>query len=70
MDDLDGSSFEINAKSVINATGPYSDKIRKIDDPSVKELCVPSAGVLHPSQPLTCSCPAPDAADAGARHFS
>lgn len=45
VDDLDGSTFQINAKSVINATGPYSDKIRKLDDPSVKELCVPSAGV-------------------------
>ena len=45
MDELEGSAFQIKAKSVINATGPYSDIIRKMDDPSAKELCVPSAGV-------------------------
>jgi glycerol-3-phosphate dehydrogenase len=49
VDELDGSAFQIEAKSVINATGPYSDNIRKMDDPSVKELCVPSAGVRHPT---------------------
>ena len=47
VDELDGSAFRIEAKSVINATGPYSDNIRKLDDPTVKELCVPSAGVRH-----------------------
>jgi glycerol-3-phosphate dehydrogenase len=45
VDDLDGSCFQIKAKAVINATGPYSDCIRKVDDPSSKDLCVPSAGV-------------------------
>jgi glycerol-3-phosphate dehydrogenase len=56
VDDLDGTSFQIKAKAVINATGPYSDKIRKLDDPSVKELCVPSAGVLLPCQHLRQCC--------------
>ncbi len=58
VDELDGSAFRIEAKSVINATGPYSDNIRKLDDPTVKELCVPSAGVRHTSSltlsPLLC----------------
>ena len=55
VDELDGSAFQINAKSVINATGPYSDNIRKMDDPSVKELCVPSAGVRHSPPYFTAS---------------
>ena len=59
VDELDGSTFQIQARSVINATGPYSDNIRKIDDPSVKDLCVPSAGVRFRTprltlQPLLC----------------
>ena len=44
-DELGGSSFQIKAKSVVNATGPYSDIIRKMDDASARDLCVPSAGV-------------------------
>ena len=55
VDELDGNAFQINAKSVINATGPYSDNIRKMDDPSVKELCVPSAGVRHSPPYFTAS---------------
>lgn len=30
---------------MINATGPFTDSIRKMDDPTVKSICVPSSGV-------------------------
>ncbi|KAJ8918451.1 hypothetical protein NQ315_008148 [Exocentrus adspersus] len=44
-DELTGKTWEVKAKCVINATGPYTDCIRKMDDPSVKEICSPSSGV-------------------------
>jgi glycerol-3-phosphate dehydrogenase len=37
--------FTIRAKGVINATGPFSDSIRKMDDQAVQEIVAPSAGV-------------------------
>jgi glycerol-3-phosphate dehydrogenase len=37
--------FTIRAKGVINATGPFSDSIRKMDDENVKEIVAPSSGV-------------------------
>ncbi|KAJ5334247.1 uncharacterized protein N7506_008030 [Penicillium brevicompactum] len=37
--------FKIRAKGIINATGPFSDSIRKMDEPDVKEIVAPSAGV-------------------------
>ena len=37
--------FKIRAKGVINATGPFSDSIRKLDDQAVKEIVAPSSGV-------------------------
>ena len=42
-----GSSdeFNIRAKGVINATGPFTDAIRKMDDQSVEEIVAPSSGV-------------------------
>lgn len=33
------------AKCVVNATGPYTDRIRQMADPDVKKICLPSAGV-------------------------
>ncbi|CAB3366086.1 Hypothetical predicted protein [Cloeon dipterum] len=41
----DGKEWEVKAKCVINATGPFTDSIRKMDDPQVKEICAPSSGV-------------------------
>ena len=43
----DGSNeeFTIRAKGVINATGPFSDAIRKMDDQAVQEIVAPSSGV-------------------------
>jgi glycerol-3-phosphate dehydrogenase len=37
--------FTIRAKGVINATGPFSDSIRRMDDEAVKEMVAPSSGV-------------------------
>ena len=37
--------FRIKAKGIINATGPFTDSIRKMDDTSVNEIVAPSSGV-------------------------
>ncbi|KAK4549722.1 hypothetical protein LTR36_005023 [Oleoguttula mirabilis] len=37
--------FTIKAKGVINATGPFTDSIRKMDDHTVQEIVAPSSGV-------------------------
>jgi glycerol-3-phosphate dehydrogenase len=37
--------FTIKAKGIINATGPFTDSIRKLDDASVEEIVAPSSGV-------------------------
>ncbi|KAF2471507.1 DAO-domain-containing protein [Lindgomyces ingoldianus] len=37
--------FTIKARGIINATGPFTDSIRKLDDPSVEEIVAPSSGV-------------------------
>ncbi|RMD44772.1 hypothetical protein DV735_g368, partial [Chaetothyriales sp. CBS 134920] len=35
----------VRAKGIINATGPFTDAIRKMDDPTVQEIVAPSSGV-------------------------
>uniref|UniRef100_A0A8C5PY59 Glycerol-3-phosphate dehydrogenase n=1 Tax=Leptobrachium leishanense TaxID=445787 RepID=A0A8C5PY59_9ANUR len=42
---FDGKEFDVRAKCVINATGPFTDSIRKMDDQEVLNICQPSAGV-------------------------
>eukprot|EP00092_Neocalanus_flemingeri_P068932 GFUD01084346.1.p1 GENE.GFUD01084346.1~~GFUD01084346.1.p1 ORF type:complete len:724 (+),score=222.38 GFUD01084346.1:232-2403(+) len=42
---LTGEEFSINAKSVINATGPFTDSIRKMDDGQTRDIVCPSAGI-------------------------
>jgi len=37
--------FKIRARGIINATGPFCDSIRKMDDFSIKEIVAPSSGV-------------------------
>ncbi|NXJ69237.1 GPDM protein, partial [Rostratula benghalensis] len=37
--------FDVKAKCVINATGPFTDSVRKMDDEEVPNICQPSAGV-------------------------
>ncbi|KAI8428252.1 hypothetical protein MSG28_002472 [Choristoneura fumiferana] len=44
-DELTGKEWDVQAKSIINATGPFTDSIRKMDEPTVKEICCPSSGV-------------------------
>lgn len=44
-DELTGDEWDVKAKCVINATGPFTDTIRKLDDPSAEDICVPSSGV-------------------------
>jgi glycerol-3-phosphate dehydrogenase len=40
-----GREFELAAKVVINATGPFCDTIRRLDDPAATTLLAPSQGI-------------------------
>lgn len=42
---MSGKEWDVKAKCIINATGPFTDSIRKMDDPSAKGICCPSSGV-------------------------
>ncbi|KAH7968929.1 glycerol-3-phosphate dehydrogenase, mitochondrial [Rhipicephalus sanguineus] len=44
-DMLTGEEFNVRAKCVVNATGPFTDNIRRMDDPNCKPICQPSSGV-------------------------
>lgn len=44
-DELTKKEWDVKAKCVINATGPFTDSIRKMDNQKVKEICCPSSGV-------------------------
>jgi len=44
-DELTGEEFDVKAKSVINATGPFTDSIRKMDDGQTRDIVCPSAGI-------------------------
>ncbi|KAG1676799.1 Glycerol-3-phosphate dehydrogenase, mitochondrial [Nymphon striatum] len=44
-DALTGEQWNVKSKCVINATGPFTDSIRKMDDQNVRKICMPSAGV-------------------------
>ncbi|KAL2149515.1 hypothetical protein VTH82DRAFT_8166 [Thermothelomyces myriococcoides] len=37
--------FPVRAKCIINCTGPFTDSIRKMDDPNCKEIVAPASGV-------------------------
>lgn len=43
-DRINGESFSVKAAGVINATGPFTDAIRKMDDPEAVPLVQPSVG--------------------------
>lgn len=45
FDRYNKKEFNIRAKCVINATGPYTDNIRLMDNAEQKKICQPSAGV-------------------------
>jgi glycerol-3-phosphate dehydrogenase len=40
-----GDEFDLHAKVVINATGPFSDGVRKLADPAAPPMVVPSQGI-------------------------
>ncbi|XP_026114837.1 glycerol-3-phosphate dehydrogenase, mitochondrial-like isoform X2 [Carassius auratus] len=44
-DIITGQEFDIRAKCVINATGPFTDSLRKMDNQKTADICQPSAGV-------------------------
>lgn len=44
-DTITNKQWEVKGKCIINATGPFTDHIRKMDDPNVKTICCPSSGV-------------------------
>eukprot|EP00760_Papus_ankaliazontas_P030345 PhM_4_TR4780/c0_g1_i1/m.58937/K00111/glpA, glpD; glycerol-3-phosphate dehydrogenase len=44
-DSLTGETIEVRAKAVINATGPLTDNIRRMGNPKIDNIIVPSAGV-------------------------
>ena len=52
---LTGEEFVIKARSVINATGPFTDSIRKMDDGKSHDIVLPdyyspvSMGLLDPA---------------------
>lgn len=45
MDQIDGREVRINAKVVINATGVFSDSVRRMDDSGAGEIIAPSQGI-------------------------
>ena len=44
-DGQEAETFPVRAKGIINATGPFSDGIRNMDEPGIKEIVAPSSGV-------------------------
>jgi len=45
VDTLDGARFAVRAHSVVNATGPWTDAFRRLDDPAAAPLLRPTKGV-------------------------
>lgn len=39
-----GKSFDVHARVVVNATGPYADKLRRLGDPGAKQAVTTSSG--------------------------
>jgi glycerol-3-phosphate dehydrogenase len=44
-DEESGASHTLTARCVINATGPFCDELRRLDDPASKSIIAPSQGV-------------------------
>ncbi len=44
-DQESGEEFSIGARVVINATGPFVDAVRKLENPAVKPMIAPSQGI-------------------------
>lgn len=41
----EGQTFKVKARGLVNATGPYTDSIRRMDDPAVAPMVSASSGV-------------------------
>jgi len=44
-DSLNGETWQLKAKGVINATGPFADQIRKFDNPKAVKILTASTGI-------------------------
>ncbi len=44
-DQLSGETWDIRTRGTINATGPFGDRIRKMDDPDVDQIISASSGI-------------------------
>lgn len=44
-DQLTGEEWTVRTKCVINATGPFTDSIRLMDDPKASLICTPASGI-------------------------
>ncbi|KAG6604483.1 Glycerol-3-phosphate dehydrogenase [Phytophthora cinnamomi] len=44
-DSITGEEWDVKAHAVVNATGPFTDALRQMDDPKKEKICVPAAGV-------------------------
>ena len=42
---LTGEEFTVEARSVINATGPFCDSVRRMADPGIQPIVAPSQGI-------------------------
>jgi glycerol-3-phosphate dehydrogenase len=40
-----GKTFRVRARVVVNAAGPFSDQVRRLDDPQAQRSIVPSQGI-------------------------
>ena len=45
VDEETGTTFDVHAKTVINATGAFSDAIRQLEDPDLPDTIAPSQGI-------------------------
>jgi len=45
VDEEAGTTYEIQARVVVNATGVFADSVRKMDDPTTEAVIAPSQGV-------------------------
>ncbi|MEW6721352.1 MAG: FAD-dependent oxidoreductase [Thermodesulfobacteriota bacterium] len=44
-DSISGEEFEVRARTVVNAAGPFADEVRRMDDPSAVPILRPSSGI-------------------------
>jgi glycerol-3-phosphate dehydrogenase len=44
-DNETGAEFEINARAIVNATGVFTDQVRRMDEPEAETIISPSQGV-------------------------